>query len=201
MKALHSNIDQLAFGKADDEPLSSDEQNICDEWTSGKAAELMMIDSNDPRLLEYLGLYDKLESKKEAVWESIDAVHSLSIAVQEKKIENNSRWKKYLQAIKSFFLTNKLKIFATLFIIHLITIKSVQAQTVELDLTNVKVTQALEVIKKQTGLSYTALPGLLKKAKKVSIKFKGPFLEALNKICEDSYLHLALKGNHSSYSN
>jgi predicted alpha/beta hydrolase family esterase len=78
MKALSENTTQLAFGKNDDVPLTSDEQKICEEWTSGKAAEIMKVDATDPRLLEYVGLYNKLESKKEEVWESIEAAHSLT---------------------------------------------------------------------------------------------------------------------------
>jgi transmembrane sensor len=83
MKALSRNIAQLALGKADDAPLSSDEQDICEEWTSGKALDYMKVDTSDPRLLEYAALYDKLENKKQALWEGIVAAHSLSIPVQE----------------------------------------------------------------------------------------------------------------------
>ena len=60
-----------------------DEQEICEEWTSGKALDYMKVDTSDPRLLEYAALYDKLESKQEAVWESIVAAHSLSVPVME----------------------------------------------------------------------------------------------------------------------
>lgn len=83
MKALSRNIAQLALGKADDAPLSSDEQDICEEWTSGKALDYMKVDTSDPRLLEYAALYDKLENKKQALWEGIVAAHSLSIPVQD----------------------------------------------------------------------------------------------------------------------
>jgi transmembrane sensor len=83
MKALSRNIAQLALGKADDAPLSNDEQNICEEWTSGKALDYMKVDTSDPRLLEYAALYDKLENKKQALWEGIVAAHSLSVPVQE----------------------------------------------------------------------------------------------------------------------
>ena len=82
MKALSRNIAQLALGKADDAPLSSDEQDICEEWTSGKALDYMKVDISDPRLLEYAALYDKLENKKEAVWEGIVTAHSLSVPAQ-----------------------------------------------------------------------------------------------------------------------
>jgi hypothetical protein len=82
MKALSRNIAQLALGKADDAPLSSDEQEICEEWTSGKALDYMKVDISDPRLLEYAALYDKLENKKEAVWEGIVTAHSLSVPAQ-----------------------------------------------------------------------------------------------------------------------
>lgn len=83
MKALSRNIAQLALGKDDDAPLSNDEQEICEEWTSGKALDYMKVDTSDPRLLEYAGLYDKLESKKQALWEGIVAAHSLNIPAQE----------------------------------------------------------------------------------------------------------------------
>src|SRR5689334_7889305 len=83
MKALSRNIAQLALGKADDAPLSSDEQEICEEWTSGKALDYMKVDTSDPRLLEYAGLYDKLESQKEAIWESIVAAQSFTVPAQE----------------------------------------------------------------------------------------------------------------------
>lgn len=78
MKALSDKLAQLAFGKSDDVPLTSDEQEICEEWTSGKASENMKIDATDPRLLEYVGLYDKLDNKKDEIWESIEATHSLT---------------------------------------------------------------------------------------------------------------------------
>lgn len=82
MKALSENTTQLAFGKNDDVPLTSDEQKICEEWTSGKASELMKVDATDDRLLEYVGLYNKLESKKAEVWESIEAAQSLTQSAQ-----------------------------------------------------------------------------------------------------------------------
>ena len=82
MKALSENTTQLAFGKNDDVPLTSDEQKICEEWTSGKAEEIMKVDATDERLLEYVGLYDKLENKKAEVWESIEAAHSLTQSTQ-----------------------------------------------------------------------------------------------------------------------
>jgi ferric-dicitrate binding protein FerR (iron transport regulator) len=82
MKALSENITQLAFGKSDDVPLTSEEQKICEEWTSGKASELMQVDATDPRLLELVGLYNKLENKKQEVWESIEATHSLTQSAQ-----------------------------------------------------------------------------------------------------------------------
>ncbi|MBO9205158.1 MULTISPECIES: FecR family protein [Niastella] len=83
MKALSEKITQLAFGKSDEVPLTNDEQKICEEWTSGEAAELMKVDATDPRVLEYVGLYNKLESKKDEVWESIEAAHSLTQSAQQ----------------------------------------------------------------------------------------------------------------------
>ncbi len=83
MKSLSRNVARLALGKTDDEPLSSDEQEVCEEWTSGKALEIMKVDISDPRLLEYAGLFDRLENKKQAVWESIVAAHSLTVPAQQ----------------------------------------------------------------------------------------------------------------------
>lgn len=82
MNANSDKITQLAFGKDDDAPLTSEEQDICEEWTTGKAQEYMKVGAEDPRLLEYLGLYDKLENKKDAVWESIEAAHDITLAPQ-----------------------------------------------------------------------------------------------------------------------
>ncbi|WP_205509651.1 FecR family protein [Longitalea arenae] len=80
MNAISGNITQLALGKNDDAPLTRDEQEICEEWTSGKASDYMKVDAEDPRILEYAGLYDKLENKKDEVWESIEAAHSITQA-------------------------------------------------------------------------------------------------------------------------
>lgn len=79
MNANSDRITQLAFGKDDDAPLTGKEQEICEEWASGKGQEYMKVSSDDPRLLEYLGLYDKLENKKKAIWESIEATNSLTL--------------------------------------------------------------------------------------------------------------------------
>lgn len=83
MNALSRNVARLALGKADDAPLSNDEQDICEEWTSGKASDFMKVEISDPRLLEYAGLYDKLEGKKNEIWESIEAAHSLTATAQQ----------------------------------------------------------------------------------------------------------------------
>jgi len=74
---------QLALSKSDGEHLTEDEIDVCEEWKTGKALDYLKVDTGDPRLLEYAGLFDRLENKKKAVWESIVAVHSLSIPVQE----------------------------------------------------------------------------------------------------------------------
>ncbi len=79
MNANSDRITQLAFGKDDDAPLTREEQEICEEWASGKGQEYMKVGSDDPRLLEYLGLYDKLENKKKAIWASIEASPALSL--------------------------------------------------------------------------------------------------------------------------
>jgi hypothetical protein len=61
----------LAFDKNNDEPLSQDELEICEEWTSGRAEEYLKIDLDDPRLFEYLGLYIKCEKNKEELWKAL----------------------------------------------------------------------------------------------------------------------------------
>src|SRR5690349_5505699 len=83
MNAISGNITQVAFGKSDDAPLTREEQDICDEWTSGKASEYMKVDAEDPRVLEYVGMYAKLENKKEEIWDSIQATNSLTLASQQ----------------------------------------------------------------------------------------------------------------------
>ena len=87
MNANSDKITQLAFGKDDDAPLTEEEQGICEEWASGKGAELMKVSADDPRLLEYLGLYDKLENKKEAIWEGIEATHAITLPHQQEEPE------------------------------------------------------------------------------------------------------------------
>lgn len=79
MNAISANITQVAFGKSDDAPLTREEQEICEEWTSGKGSDYMKVDAEDPRLYEYLGLYDKQEDKKAEVWDSIEATYSLTL--------------------------------------------------------------------------------------------------------------------------
>jgi hypothetical protein len=83
MNAISGKIAQLAFGKDDDAPLTREEQEICEEWTSGKAQEYMKVSAEDPRLLEYVGLYDTFENKKDAVWESIEATHAITGSPQQ----------------------------------------------------------------------------------------------------------------------
>lgn len=78
MNAISGNITQVALGKSEDAPLTRDEQEICEEWTSGKASDYMKVDAEDPRILEYAGLYDKLENKKDEVWESIEVTHAIT---------------------------------------------------------------------------------------------------------------------------
>lgn len=95
MNTIPDNITQVAFGKTDEAPLTSVEQDICDEWASGKAAENMMVAAEDPRLLEYVGMYEKLEAKQEAVWESIQATYSITMhqqvpVAQVRKLSNRT---------------------------------------------------------------------------------------------------------------
>ena len=73
---IPGNITQLAFGKKEDVPLTQEEQDICEEWTSGKAEEYMKVDVNDPMLLEYLALYIKWKEKTDEVWESLVATRT-----------------------------------------------------------------------------------------------------------------------------
>jgi hypothetical protein len=68
---LPDELDQLAFDKQPNEPFTKEEFSIMEEWNSGEATELMKISTNDPRLLEYMGLRDKLENKKAEVWKNV----------------------------------------------------------------------------------------------------------------------------------
>jgi len=83
MNAISGNITQVALGKSDDAPLTREEQEICEEWTSGKASEYMKVDAEDPRLFEYAGMYDKLENKKDEIWDSIQATYAITKPNQE----------------------------------------------------------------------------------------------------------------------
>lgn len=71
MKSLSKTLLQLAFDTNGNEPLTKEQIAICEEWASGKGSEIMKISSDDPRLLEYAGLYDKLEEKKGSVWQQL----------------------------------------------------------------------------------------------------------------------------------
>src|SRR5262245_27614020 len=91
MNTIPDNITQAAFEKSDGAPLTSVEQDICDEWASGKAAENMMVAAEDPRLLEYVGMYDKLEAKQEEVWESIQATYAITMPQEISHIQQPVR--------------------------------------------------------------------------------------------------------------
>ena len=71
MKRIPDNVTQLAFEINDNKPLSKEQLAICDEWVSGKAKDYMKVSINDPRLLEYAGLYDRLEEEKETKWKEL----------------------------------------------------------------------------------------------------------------------------------
>jgi transmembrane sensor len=43
-----------------------EQQQILNEWRSGKALEYMKIDIDDPKLLEYMALYEKCKNEKPA---------------------------------------------------------------------------------------------------------------------------------------
>lgn len=45
---------------------------ICEEWFSGKAIENMKISGKDPRLLDYVGYFERLEKKKDYIWDRIN---------------------------------------------------------------------------------------------------------------------------------
>jgi transmembrane sensor len=66
---LPYNILQLAFDLKKGEPLSEEQQAICDEWSSGRALEYMQIHVGDPRLVEYLALYKQYENKTAVLYE------------------------------------------------------------------------------------------------------------------------------------
>lgn len=67
-KTLDNSILKLAFGLDESAALTKEQQDIYEETRSGKAVELMKISSEDPLLLVYVGLYNKLEENKESIW-------------------------------------------------------------------------------------------------------------------------------------
>jgi len=76
MNTIPGNITQLALGKKEGEPLTQEEQEICEEWITGKAEEYMKADVDDPMVLEYLALYIKWKERTAEVWEGIVATRS-----------------------------------------------------------------------------------------------------------------------------
>jgi hypothetical protein len=62
---------QIAFDLNKNEQLTQQHLDICEEWNSGKGEDFMKISTDDPRLLEYVALHDKLEKKKETVWNQL----------------------------------------------------------------------------------------------------------------------------------
>jgi len=54
---------KTAFFLKETEELSGEQQEIVNEYTSGRADEYMRIAADDPNLLSYIGLYDRLLNK------------------------------------------------------------------------------------------------------------------------------------------
>ena len=71
MKSITNPIIKLALGLSEDEPLSKEQEEIYEEWKSGKGEALMKVSPADPRILEFVGYYDKLEERKEAIFNRI----------------------------------------------------------------------------------------------------------------------------------
>lgn len=67
-RLLPDTIMQLAFDLNENEPLTKEQFAIYEEWDSGKWQDYMKVSVDDPRLLEYLGLYDKFQKRKAAIW-------------------------------------------------------------------------------------------------------------------------------------
>lgn len=90
MKKLSSDMIALALEKVDGVPMTNEEKEICEEWYSGQGRDNMKIETGDPKVLDYYRLWNKLENKKSAVWESMQAVESLSIPIQQNYMQDHS---------------------------------------------------------------------------------------------------------------
>jgi transmembrane sensor len=73
MMNIDYDILQLAFDLKD-QSLTEQHKEICEEWISGKAVELMKVDIDDPRLLEYVAYHKKLKAKTKMVWQEISGL-------------------------------------------------------------------------------------------------------------------------------
>lgn len=73
---MPDTVTQLAFDINENEPLTKEQLAICEEWISGKGEDYMKVSVNDPRLLEYAGLYDRLEKRKETIWKKLQSNNS-----------------------------------------------------------------------------------------------------------------------------
>jgi transmembrane sensor len=112
MNANSDRITQLAFGKDDDAPLTREEQDICEEWNSGKGQEYMKVGTDDPRLLEYLGLYDKLEHKKKAIWASLEASDALTLQEAPVLYQQTNRIGKRTLLAAAIFISSIIGVYA-----------------------------------------------------------------------------------------
>jgi transmembrane sensor len=71
MKTISDAVTRLAFDLNENEPLTEEQVAICEEWTSGKAEDFLKVSIDDPRLLEYVGVYDRAEKNKKAIWNEL----------------------------------------------------------------------------------------------------------------------------------
>ena len=59
MHDIPRNVINLALEINDGDLLSIEQQSVCDEWDSGAGTEYMKISFDDPKLLSFIGLYNR----------------------------------------------------------------------------------------------------------------------------------------------
>jgi transmembrane sensor len=65
MQTLPDSILRLAFDLDEYATLNKEQQDICEEWRSGRGADLMKISIEESPT----GYYEKLEASKNSIWE------------------------------------------------------------------------------------------------------------------------------------
>ncbi len=75
----------MTKGKTDDAPLSSDGEGkfVEEDFRQSIGIYAGVLNKRPPAFGKYAGHYDELESKKDAVWESIVAAHSTTAPAQQ----------------------------------------------------------------------------------------------------------------------